>query len=193
MFVPTKECFCNMSPTDFEKYSLYLLKQQTQGLENVKIEHNVIVEKSDGSYQIDGIVSFDVMGVRYTTIVECKRYKNTISREKLHIIYDKIRAIGAQKGILISTSGFQSGAIKYASEHGIALIQITEADTIFESRGQLNVIQNSLNLYNGGIPYIGVMQESKDIGITCKYLRMNSGHLKEFLSAECAKSNTACY
>ena len=33
MFVPTKECFCNMSPTDFEKYSLYLLKQQTQGLE----------------------------------------------------------------------------------------------------------------------------------------------------------------
>ena len=45
MFVPTKECFCNMSPTDFEKYSLYLLKQQTQGLENVKIEHNVIVEK----------------------------------------------------------------------------------------------------------------------------------------------------
>ena len=96
-------------------------------------------------------------------------------------MYDKIRATGAQKGILISTSGFQSGAIKYASEHGIALIQITEADTIFEARGQLHIIQNSLNLYNGGIPYIGVMQESKDIGITCKYLRMNSEYLKDFL------------
>lgn len=101
--------------------------------------------------------------------------------EKVQILYDKIRATGAQKGILISTSGFQSGAIKYASEHGIALIQITEADAIFEARDQINVIQNSFNLYNGGIPYIGVMQESKDIGITCKYLRVNSEHLKAFL------------
>lgn len=181
MFVPTKECFCNMSPTDFEKYSLYLLKQQTNGLENLEIEHNVIIEKIDGSYQIDGIIRFDVMGVKYTTLVECKYYKSTISREKVQILYDKIRATGAQKGILISTSGFQSGAIKYASEHGIALIQITEADAIFEARDQINVIQNSFNLYNGGIPYIGVMQESKDIGITCKYLRVNSEHLKAFL------------
>ena len=181
MFVPTKEGFCNMSPIDFEKYSLCLLEQQTSGLENLEIEHNVIIEKSHGSYQIDGIIRFDIMGIRDTTLVECKHYKNTISREKVQFLYDKIRTIGAQKGILISTSGFQSGATKYASEHGIALIQITEADTIFESRGQLNVIQNSLNLYNGGIPYIGVMQESKDIGITCKHLRVNSEYLKEFL------------
>ena len=181
MFVPTKECFCNMSPTDFEKYSLYLLKQQTQGLENLEIEHNVIIEKSDGSYQIDGIIRFDVMGIRYTTLVECKHYKNTISREKVQVLYDKIRATGAQKGILISTSGFQSGAIKYASEHGIALIQITEAETTFEARGPLNVIQNSLRLYNGGTSYIGVMQEPKDIGIICKHLRINSEYLKEFL------------
>lgn len=71
-----------MSPTDFEKYSLYLLKQQTNGLENLEIEHNVIIEKIDGSYQIDGIIRFDVMGVKYTTLVECKYYKSTISREK---------------------------------------------------------------------------------------------------------------
>lgn len=181
MFVPTKDCFCDISPTDFEKFSLELLKQQTCGLDNLEIQHNVIIETQDGDYQIDGVIRFDVMGVRYTTLVECKRYKSAIPREKVQILYYKVRTIGAQKGILISTSGFQIGAIKYASEHGIALLQITEADVTFEARGRLNVIENSLNLYNGGNPYIAVMQESKNSSIACKYLCMNTDDLKSFL------------
>lgn len=35
-----------------------------------------------------------------------------------------MRSLGVQKGIFISTSGFQSGAVKYAKEHGITLLQI---------------------------------------------------------------------
>jgi len=181
MFVPTQDSYYEMSATDFEKYSLDILRQQTRGLENLSITHNVIIEKGDGSYQIDGVIRFSVMGVNYTTLVECKHYKGAISREKVQVLYDKIRATGAHKGILIATSNFQSGAIKYASEHGIALIQITEADTHFETRGRFGIVQARLNLYNEGLPYIGVMQESKDMGITCKYLRVYSTQLKDFL------------
>lgn len=50
MFIPTKEHFCNITPEEFEKYSLKLLKKQTQGLENLEIQHNVIIQKSDGNY-----------------------------------------------------------------------------------------------------------------------------------------------
>ena len=56
------------------------------------------------------------MGVRYVTLVECKHYRSPITREKVQILYDKIRAIGANKGVLISTSNFQIGAIKYAKK-----------------------------------------------------------------------------
>ena len=181
MFVPTQEAFLDMSPTDFERFSLKILRQQTKGLENLAFEHNVMVEKSDGSYQIDGIVRFDVMGVRYITLVECKHYKGPISREKVQVLYDKIRATGAHKGILVSTSNFQSGAIKYATEHGIALIQITDAETSIETRGHYRIIQNKPNLYNGGDPYISIMQSSTGAGISCKYLRHYSNALKEFL------------
>lgn len=186
MFIPTKEHFCDITPEEFEKYSLKLLKEQTQGLENLEIQHNVIIQKSDGNYQIDGKIQFDVMGIRYITLVECKHYKNAITREKVQVLYDKIRAIGAHKGILISTSNFQSGAIKFAKEHGIALIQIVEADLTYEIRVKPNVIMMDAHrsLYNNGQPYIGVMQIESDCGFYCKYLRTGNNDLKDFLIKE---------
>lgn len=186
MFIPTKDYFCDMSPEEFEKYSLDILKEQTKGLENLEIQHNVIIKKNDGNYQIDGKIQFDVMGVRYVTLVECKHYKSSITREKVQVLYDKIRAIGANKGILISTSNFQIGAIKYAKEHGIALIQIVEADLTYEIRTKPNVIMMDAHksLYNNGQPYIGIMQIGSDCGFYCKYLRNGNNNLREFLNEE---------
>lgn len=181
MFIPTQDSCLDMSPTDFERFSLYILQQQTKDLEHLEFEHNVIVERSDGSYQIDGIIRFDVMGVTYVTLVECKHYSGPISREKVQVLYDKIRATGAHKGILISTSNFQSGAIKYATEHGIALIQLTDAETKLETKECFRIIRNRPNLYNVGNPYVAVMQLSANPGISCKYLIHHSDALKEFL------------
>ena len=65
-----------------------------------------------------------LMGVEFKVICECKRYKSSVNREKVVILADKIKSLGAHKGILLSTSSFQSGAIQYAKEHGIALIQV---------------------------------------------------------------------
>ena len=186
MFIPTKDYFCDMTPEEFEKYSLDILKEQTKGLENLEIQHNVIIKKNDGNYQIDGKIQFDVMGVRYVTLVECKHYKSSITRGKVQVLYDKIRAIGANKGILISTSNFQIGAIKYAKEHGIALIQIVEADLTYEIRTKPNVIMMDVHksLYNNGQPYIGIMQIGSDCGFYCKYLRNGNTNLREFLNEE---------
>ena len=35
--------------------------------------------------------------------------------------------MGAQKGIIISTSGFQTGEVQYAEKHGIALWQVFDS------------------------------------------------------------------
>ena len=42
------------------------------------------------------------------------------------VLHRKLDSIGAQKGIMISTGGYQSGAIEYAKEHGIALIIVKD-------------------------------------------------------------------
>lgn len=40
------------------------------------------------------------------------------------MLAEKVRSLGAQKGILMSTCGFQKVAIQYAKQYGIALLQI---------------------------------------------------------------------
>lgn len=47
-------------------------------------------------------------------LVECKKYDKPVGRDKVEILANRLQSIGAQKGILISTSGFQSGAARYA-------------------------------------------------------------------------------
>ncbi|WP_088228278.1 restriction endonuclease [Desulfosporosinus sp. FKB] len=182
MFVPTWESVLDMSPTDFEKYCVQLLQEQSAGLENCIFQHNKIITVDDGNYQIDGFIEFSAMGVTYKTLVECKHYKNSISREKVQILYDKVRATGAQKGILMSISNFQSGAIDYATKHGIALIQIIESGKQFDVRVKPGTIVASSHIpHNNGCPYIGVLQYGK-VGMThCSYLRLGNMSLQNFL------------
>jgi restriction system protein len=126
MFIPTKENYTEMSPQEFEKFVMELFKITAADIPNVEVNHNEIIKVSDGSYQIDGTIRFELMGAKYLTLVECKMYRKPVSREKVQVLYDKLRAIGAQKGILATTSYFQSGAIEYASAHGIALVQVID-------------------------------------------------------------------
>ena len=122
------------------------------------------------------------MGVLYKTIIECKHYKYPISREIVQKVYDNLRAVGAQKGIIISTSNFQSGALNYAKLHGIALIQLTEAGDNYCTRGYFDVIMNHTYVPNNGdCPFTGVLQRDTGSGITCSYLSHRTKALKEFL------------
>jgi Restriction endonuclease len=174
-----------MSPLDFEKYSLEILKSNVRGFENVKFQHDVKIETDDGNYQIDGFIEFEVMGVKYKTLVECKHYKKPISREVVQKVYDNLRALGAQKGIIISTSNFQSGAILYARKHGIALIQMTEAGEQYCTRAYNVIVNHPRVPSNGGNTYIGVMIGCGEngIGVTCSYLSGNSDTLYNFLKS----------
>lgn len=182
MFIPCQESILKMTPTEFEKHSLHILSEQINNLDNCTFQHNKIIEVDDGNYQIDGYIEFELMGIVYKTIVECKHYKSSIAREKVAILYDKIRACGAHKGILISSSNFQSGAIQYASKHGIALIQLTDSRSSYETRSIFGSSKNSSErLNNKGRFFVGVMQTSNEYKINCSYLSSTNLTLKNFL------------
>ena len=93
-------------------------------LQDFVIVHNVKIKAHDGTFQIDIFASCITMQVEIKLLCECKRYKGKIKRETVQVLEDKLRNLGMHKGILLSTSGFQKGAIDYAKEHGIALIQV---------------------------------------------------------------------
>lgn len=160
MIIPGKENYTEMSSSDFEKFTLRLLHQQAALLPNAEFTHNETIAATDGTYQIDGTIRFELMGVHYLTLVECKKYNSPISREKVQILYDKIRTLGAQKGILATTSYFQTGAIQYASLHGIALVQIVDGKLLYEVR---SAVKPKKTWYPPNLePFAAVMQQMKD-------------------------------
>ena len=117
---------CNISPIEFEQVCLDALTAyaEKEKLTDFNIEHNVKVPTSDGIYQIDIYAKFKALGTTIKVIVECKQYKRPVSRDKVETLYSRVNSLGANKGILMSTSGFQSGTIQFAKAHGIALLQV---------------------------------------------------------------------
>jgi restriction system protein len=115
-----------INPRDFEQLIRDYLIQQGQPLKSFIATHDIKLKCTDGEYQIDVYAEFEYLGAVFKVLVECKRHTNKIKRETVQILYDKLRATGAQKGMLFSTSGFQEGAHVYAEAHGIALIRVIE-------------------------------------------------------------------
>ena len=124
--LPPGDINANISPTEFELLIKEYLDSVGKDIKNFNSNHNSHIERSDGEYQIDVYVEFEVLGAVFKVLIECKRHKAEIKREVVQLLYDKLRATGAQKGMIFSTSGFQSGAYKFADEHGIALIRVIE-------------------------------------------------------------------
>ncbi|WP_295795099.1 restriction endonuclease [Mucilaginibacter sp.] len=113
-----------MTPTEFEETVYKYIAELGQNLPGFKVAHNTRVTGTDGIYQADILASYTELNVNMIVLIECKHYTNPVTREKIQILNDKLRSTGAQKGILFSTSGFQSGAIEYAIRHKIALVRL---------------------------------------------------------------------
>ncbi len=116
----------NIKPRDFEIFCMETLKSyaEQEQLQNFRIAHDQKVETDDGTYQIDVLAEYTALGVKNTVIVECKKQSRNVEREVVAALDRKLQSIGAQKGILISTAGFQRGAVQFAEKHGIALWQV---------------------------------------------------------------------
>lgn len=79
-------------------------------------------------------------GASVLCIVECKHYKNKVSVEDVEEFHSKLDDIGAQKGIMITTVGYQVGARKAAIGRRIALALLTKDS----QPGEIQYIANSL-------------------------------------------------
>ncbi len=87
-----------------------------------------------GEYDIDATVRFRVAGADFLVLIEAKLHRNPIKREIVQILHSKVVSVGAQKGVIVSTAPFQSGALDFALEHGIALVALTEGRFTYEVR-----------------------------------------------------------
>lgn len=94
---------------------------------NILIEKNVkIIDTSGIEREFDLYWEYELAGVIYKTIIECKDYTSKISIDKIDALIGKIRDIPDIKPIFATKTGYQSGAEQKAKYNKIELLVVRE-------------------------------------------------------------------
>jgi len=123
-----------LTPREYELAVKEILDAAGEQLLSYQSEHQPKVAGPDGEYVIDVVARFAVLGANFTVLVECKHEKRKVERQDVQVLHAKVQSLGAQKGMLFSVSGFQSGALEYALAHGIASVQLADGVTTWHTR-----------------------------------------------------------
>lgn len=91
-----------------------------------KAETNATVQGARGTHKIDVLVSLNLIGYSVIWICECKYWNSAVPKEKVLVLYEIIKDIGADRGLLFSESGFQSGAVKVSNHTNILLTSLAD-------------------------------------------------------------------
>ena len=93
------------------------------------VEGKRLLEVEEGEYEVDAYAEIEIFGgALLKIIIECKRHTRPVTRDLVLALHAKVQALGAHKGMLFSTSGFQRGAVSYARKHGIALVKLNDEE-----------------------------------------------------------------
>ena len=94
---------------------------------DVTVEHNVVLPGRSGApRQIDVLIRHKQGLYEHLIVAECKYRNQAIERIHVDALATTIREVGASKGVIFSTRGFQSGAITQASHEHIDLFKVRE-------------------------------------------------------------------
>ncbi|MDC9003763.1 restriction endonuclease [Mycobacterium marinum] len=92
-------------------------------------ETDVTIEGARGSHKVDVAVRGQRAGVEFLWIVECKHWNRAVPKVVVATLSAIIQDIGADRGIILSRKGFQSGAPTLAQKSNITLTSLDELRT----------------------------------------------------------------
>ena len=126
----------DLTPVELENWVATVLtcNGSEEGVSDLLVQVHERIQGVDGSFDLDATVWFRALGFDFLGLIEVKKHRHPIKRELVQVLHSKVLSVGAQKGIMFSTSHFQSGALEYAKVHGIALVFVTEGRFTIERR-----------------------------------------------------------
>lgn len=101
--------------------------------ESITAQKNIIIERNKKlrdncgvDREFDLYWEYELAGVVYKTVIECKDYKSTVSVDKIDALIGKIRDIPDLKALFATKTGYQSGAISKARQNRIDLLVVRD-------------------------------------------------------------------
>lgn len=103
------------------------VKSLYEGEGDVTVDHDVTeVDRYGSKRQTDVKITRRTRFHRFVTLVECKRWKEPVGRDRIDVLASSVEALGAQNGAIFTTTGFEEGAIAYAKGKGIELFVVRD-------------------------------------------------------------------
>lgn len=87
---------------------------------------DVTVDGVRTTHDIDVLVKSHHVGFEITWLVECKQWKTRVSKLHVLALREIVADIGADRGFLLSETGFQSGAIEAANLTNVQVTSLAE-------------------------------------------------------------------
>jgi restriction system protein len=154
-----------ISPEQYECQVVRWLERAGSRLKDFSVDHRRHLDGVSGDYEIDAVAELTILqGAEIKVIIECKRYSAPVEREKLLVLWAKLQDVNAHKAMMFSTSGFQSGALEYASVKGIATITFMDGKWAYETRSALSIAARKLP--RGFPEYVGTFIRVRE-GLIC--------------------------
>ena len=88
------------------------------------------VKGARAEHTVDVLIRFRKFGLETKWVTECKYWRSAIPKEKVLALKSVVEDVGADRGLLFSTAGFQSGAVHAAERTNITL---TDLDSLRET------------------------------------------------------------
>lgn len=135
-------------------------------------EEPKVIDLVRGQKEIDVYVEDVLHGIKNVYLIECKYWKSDIPQEVIHGFRTVVADSGANKGIIITRSDFQSGAFEASKSTQIELMTWEQFNTSFfgkwSAAAQITIREKVVKLYEfRSMPY-GDMCDEKLVELTPK-------------------------
>ena len=108
-------------------YQAILNAEKFTTQKNIKVEVNKkIIDRCGIERQFDIYWEYEVGGITYKTVIECKDYNSSISVEKIDALIGKIHDLPDLRAIFATKKGYQSGTKTKAEQNKIDLLIVRE-------------------------------------------------------------------
>jgi hypothetical protein len=91
-----------------------------------EVETDAELVGARGKHKVDVVARFSRFGLRQRWIAECKYWKRPVPKEKVLTFKGVVDDVGADRGIMVSEAGHQSGAIAIAKHTNVTLSSLKE-------------------------------------------------------------------
>jgi hypothetical protein len=96
-------------------------------VKNVEVRHNVELVGKTTKHHIDVYWEFEVGGVVYATVIQAKDWVKSVDQGELLKFKGVLDDLpGQPRGVFVTRTGYQSGAVDVARANGILLLQLEE-------------------------------------------------------------------